>query len=341
MNTRQSLETAPLTSASVSGGLMQWISVARSHELNAVATLRLLLETCNLSETARQLNTSQSAVSRTLERMRRELGDPLLLKSANRMLRSKRADTLLSVLDEILSANYRLYRESIMFDPAREVRSFVIGMSDSTQSIIANDLFSTIRAEAPQFMIRMEPALVENASSLLTHGRLDLVVGFWPTDFGDFRTETFAQGDLVCLASKDNPLIRRSMSLTQLAQQAFVEVNPGGIGFIGGQIDDLFTQQGLVRHKVAILSSYLAVPWAIAATDLFCFVPRLLLPQMLQHDRVAVVELGFTSPRYAMTMCWHNIAHTDPGQVWLRQKIGQALRAAASRANMTASRHTG
>jgi len=320
------LTVGPLTS----GGLKQWITTARDHELNAVATLRLLLETCNVSETARQLNTSQPTVSRILERMRHKFGDPLLIKSANLMLRSKRAISLIPILDEILAANYRLYHESMVFNPALEMRTFTIGASDSMQSIIANNLLSSVRIEAPNLVIRMEPVLAANISTLLTDGRIDLIVGLWSTSSGDFRTNTVAHGDIVCLASRDNPIAKKSMSMIELAKQAFVEVSPSGFSFMEATIDDLFIQHGLRRQKVAVLSSYLAIPSAIAATDFFCFVPRLLLSQMLHDNRVVSIELDFTSPRHAMTMYWHNIAHTDPGQIWLRQKVSQVLRAAAN-----------
>ena len=101
----------------------------RQVDLNLLLVLRTLLETTSVSETARRLDSSQPTVSRMLERLRRELDDPLLVKSSNAMVRTARASALRPVLDqliEVLQEVYRPPRDYRLADEHREALLLVV-----------------------------------------------------------------------------------------------------------------------------------------------------------------------------------------------------------------------
>src|SRR6201997_5324056 len=66
----------------------------RTFDLNLLRALHALLENCNASAAARQLNLSQPATSAGLSRLRHALGDVLLVRDGNRMSLSPRAELL-------------------------------------------------------------------------------------------------------------------------------------------------------------------------------------------------------------------------------------------------------
>ncbi|WP_280510166.1 LysR family transcriptional regulator, partial [Nocardia farcinica] len=60
-------------------------------DLNLLVALDSLLDTGSVTEAARRLHTSPSAMSRTLARLRRLLDDPLLVRSGRHLVPTPRA----------------------------------------------------------------------------------------------------------------------------------------------------------------------------------------------------------------------------------------------------------
>ena len=109
----------------------------RRVDLNLLLVLRMLLETASVSETARRLNSTQPSISRMLERLRRELDDPLLVKSANAMMRTARGDALRPLLDGLIELLQAVYRPPVDYRLADERRVCTIGSNDSLQATFA------------------------------------------------------------------------------------------------------------------------------------------------------------------------------------------------------------
>jgi DNA-binding transcriptional LysR family regulator len=67
--------------------------------------LAAMLESNSVSEAARRLDSTQPSMSRMLDRLRDDLGDPLLIKSAHKMLPTRRAQDIRGALDDVLRAS--------------------------------------------------------------------------------------------------------------------------------------------------------------------------------------------------------------------------------------------
>jgi len=61
------------------------IRALRQFDLNALVVLKVLLDERHVTRTAEQLHLTQSAVSRTLARLREALADPLLVSVGKQM----------------------------------------------------------------------------------------------------------------------------------------------------------------------------------------------------------------------------------------------------------------
>ena len=134
-----------------------YLNRLRQVDLNLLLVLRMLLETASVSETARRLNSTQPSISRMLDRLRRELGDPLLVKSSNAMIRTARANALQPVLNQLLELLQTVYQTPADYQLAHERRTCVIGANDSLQAIFAAPLITTLRELAPHAQVRFKP----------------------------------------------------------------------------------------------------------------------------------------------------------------------------------------
>jgi LysR family transcriptional regulator, nod-box dependent transcriptional activator len=107
----------------------------RNFDLNLLRALHALLENCNVSAAARQLNLSQPATSAALSRLRHALGDVLLVRDGNRMSLSSRAERLLPRVRLVMTEIELALRDD-PFDPTTSERAFRIAATDDAIEII-------------------------------------------------------------------------------------------------------------------------------------------------------------------------------------------------------------
>jgi DNA-binding transcriptional LysR family regulator len=114
--------------------------------LNLLPTLKVLLETRNISRAAELLNLSQPSISKQLGQLRSEFGDELLVQKGRRWLRPSEA--LAAQLADSLGALERLY-EAPEFAPERCERVFRLASSDYVAQHILPDICAALARPPP------------------------------------------------------------------------------------------------------------------------------------------------------------------------------------------------
>ncbi len=97
-------------------------------------------------------------------------------------------------------------------------------------------------------------------------------------------------------------------------------------GAATGALDRVLVDFGLKRRTTLLVATYLAVPAALAGSDLVATVPRRVAELIAATARVAVTPLPID---FALTvsMAWHRRAATDPAQSWFRSLLIEAAAA--------------
>jgi len=85
--------------------------------LNLLLSLEALLAEVNVTRAARRLGVTQPTMSRALRRLREDLGDPLLVRSGQGLVRTPRAERIHASLRDGLRALRRVLHDE-EFDPA-------------------------------------------------------------------------------------------------------------------------------------------------------------------------------------------------------------------------------
>lgn len=93
-------------------------------DLNLLVVLQVLLEEQSVTRAAVRLNLSQSALSKSLSRLRETLGDPLFSRTAHGLKPTAHALALAERLPGVLQALNQLVMPP-SFDPARDRKSVV------------------------------------------------------------------------------------------------------------------------------------------------------------------------------------------------------------------------
>ena len=97
-------------------------------------------------------------------------------------------------------------------------------------------------------------------------------------------------------------------------------------GAARGALDRVLVDFGLKHRTTLLVATYLAVPAALAGSDLVATVPRRVAELIAATARVAVTPLPID---FALTvsMAWHRRAATDPAQSWFRSLLIEAAAA--------------
>jgi DNA-binding transcriptional LysR family regulator len=131
----------------------------------------------------------------------------------------------------------------------------------------------------------------------------------------------------VVVARQGHPVAARPMSLEAYAAQNHVLVSPRGT--TTGALDRILVDFGSKRRIALLIATYLAVPAALAASDLIATVPRRVAEQIAANAAIAITPLPIDFAT-TVSMAWHRRAAADPAQSWFRALLTDAAAADAT-----------
>src|SRR4051812_42867616 len=138
----------------------------RRFDLNLLIVFEVLMVERSVTRAAERLGRTQSAVSHSLSRLRRQLSDPLLVKGGARMQPTAFALELMEQARPILRNIQRALSPRHVFDPASSQRVFRVAAADFMQSLFAT-LLTKLRSEAPgvsvEWVSPRDPTLLDLA----------------------------------------------------------------------------------------------------------------------------------------------------------------------------------
>lgn len=276
--------------------------------------LDTLFATGSVSKAAEVLGQSQPTVSIWLRRLRKELADPLFVRSPQGMLPTPRAEALIGPAREALAALTRLSEMHIGFDPATARRRFRIAMTDASHVTLLPTILAHVRQVAPGISIEAT-RIGSDIATRLQSGEADIAIGFLSgLDAGHFQQALFPQ-DWIGLANPDHPRIRGHLTREDLAHEAHVVIQAG----TGHQLlTAAMEQQGIKRQIALELPGFLGLPAIIGTTDLIVVLPRHIGETLAVAYGLQVLACPVAIPCFTVKQYWHARFHQDPASQWLR-----------------------
>ncbi|MCA9570077.1 MAG: LysR family transcriptional regulator [Myxococcales bacterium] len=304
----------------------------RQLDLNLLVALDRLLERGSVGAAARDLGISQPAMSRTLQRLRDTLGDPLFVRAGRGLVPTDHARTLREPVTEALRAFQRVFAPPPTFDPATATGPFTIAMGDEAQVAFADGVAAAIWRAAPGIDVRIRPL----SAASLDEGRrglLDLAVapdlGPLPPTAGAISYREFVVRPLytrrwVVAGARGRWRMPLGLEEWLAADHAIVSFDGGGRGFV----DDLVEARGLRRRVAVSLTSFVSVARLLARSELLAVIPEEVV-RTVGEDLVCgppPIEL----PELRMLAIWHPARTTDPRNRFLREVVSDVIRERAA-----------
>ena len=298
-------------------------------DLNLLIALDALLQEQNVSRAAKRLGLSTPAMSHALARLRKQLGDPLLVRAGQRMVATPRAADLRDRVHGLADDALGVLRP----EPARDLknleRTFRIKASDMVLCVLGPVLDKKLR-ELPGVSLHVMPPQFEEPA-LLRAGTVDLAIGVYDyspySDLpSDLRIQQLFEDHFTCVVRKDHPTVGRTLTIEQYCELEHVQIAPRGQP--GGYVDELLAERGFKRHIARAVPFFIAALMLVAETDYVLTVSGQLARRLAEPLGLRLVQPPRSldlEPNH-MAQLWHPRNDKDPGHRWLRETIAEAAK---------------
>ncbi|MFD8983554.1 LysR family transcriptional regulator [Streptomyces sp. NPDC059564] len=291
-------------------------------DLNLLRALDALLQENSVTRAAERLGTSPAAVSRTLARLRRAVGDPLLVRAGQGMVPTPRALELREEVAALLRGCDNVLRPGAGFDAAHLQRTFTVQATELLLVGLAGSLTERIHAEAPNVDVVFLPEAVEGGPAL-RQGLVDVELGVLGHLDPEIRTRHLTRMRLVGVARGGHPLFARRIDARRFAAADHIGISRLGkrLGPIDGALADL----GLRRRIAVVVPSHTSAMLLARDTDLVALTLADWLPDTISALGLRTFPIPLDLAPLELGMAWHPRHSADPGHRWLRDLLAAVL----------------
>lgn len=192
-------------------------------DMNLLVALEALLEERSVSRAAERLFITQSAMSKTLGRLRDLFDDPLFIRKSSGMIPTPRAEHLAEHLPQVLQAIQGMI-QPLEFDPQTFDGEFGLMVQGHIGVWILPLLLERLRETAPHLRLWTLSAS-DNPLAQLAAGELDFVLHAEHKRYApEFRLATLGYAPPVLLARKGHPLDGHAVTWELLEQYPHVRL---------------------------------------------------------------------------------------------------------------------
>lgn len=296
-------------------------------DLNLLVCLKVLSEELSVTRTANRLYLSQSAVSKSLAKLREQFDDPLFIRTSHGLKPTPKVVFLKPKLD-ILVNQLELITQPEQFSPQSSEYRFHIATVESVYPLILPHFLPAIFSQGPNLNISTH-AWTEQTFKKLQLGELDFGLTGKDIDINDARLTMMPPSDIceqeiyrdtqMCVVRKNHPALSRPWNLEQYLALRHVQVRCDGNDRC--LLDYRLADMGHERDIAITVPDFNSAASLCTYTD-FVFTAPSHFTHLVAHQMdLVVLPLPLEFPPMAYTLFWHRDRENDPALNWLRQII--------------------
>lgn len=293
-------------------------------DLNLLVALDALLTECSITRAAERLHLSQSATSNALARLREYFDDELLVQVGRRMEPTPRAEGLRDAVRDVLMRVDSTIAAQPEFDPTTSERCFRLFASDYTQQALGPHLMALLHASGCTAQIEFRPQ-VANPYRELERGEADLLIIPHTFTSPDHPRELLYEERFVCVVWQGSALAQGTLTPLRYELARHVVMVPSHLPGSQAYESYLLGQVGVKRQLAVMTYSFASLPALVVGTDYIATVHERLARVLCHAWPLALRPLPFDVPVMPQAVQWHKYRSQDPGLVWMRQQLRQAV----------------
>jgi LysR family transcriptional regulator, mexEF-oprN operon transcriptional activator len=293
-------------------------------DLNLLIALEALLEEKNVSRAARRLSLGQPAMSHNLARLRRLLGDELLVRSAGGMVPTAKAINLEVELRATMRKIRRLFEEQMPFDPSTAQMSFRLGVTDSAEAILVPAVSALLLEKAPGVTLKLIAIDGVDVADGLETGLFDLAIGTFSGGRSYHKQRVIYHEGYKTVFNAALVAIGETMTLNDYRRFPMLVVEgPDGEAVLNalGSLD--------VWPHIALRTPHLlTVPSIVSQAPMIATVHTQVAQRFAERFNLSVRPLPeeiCLAPAKLMLM-WHAASDKAPAHQFMRELVAEGLR---------------
>ena len=291
----------------------------RNIDLNLLVPLKALLHERNVTRAAERVHLSQSAMSRTLNRLRSQLSDELLVRVGRNYELTPRGGALLNELGQIMPRLARLW-EGEPFLPAQIEAKIRLAMTDDASSVVLPQLVETLGRLAPGITLEVVPWHERIHEDHLATQLILSPIAVPST----FRFEALYEDSFVCVAGRKLKRGKGAITIQEYLsfRHVSIETQPNQQNLI----DRSLAEAGLRRHVAVHLPYFQAAIRVLEATDLVLTMPARIAERTLAGLNFQRLKAPKEVPQIRYSIVWHPRFDSDLLHAWIRDTVRQIFR---------------
>ncbi len=286
-------------------------------------TFLAILENSSVSIAAERLDVTQSAVSHTLAKLRRILGDPLFVKSGQGLSPTETAISLKEPVQKALDDLKRL-TDRRAFDPRSEHMRFVIAANDMQRDLVFPQLMREAQKEEISVDLEFMPSSQPNVF-MMREGRCQMALTPLPPDAPDIYQKSLFSGKMICYY--DSNMRDPPNSWEEYCNDEHLRVR-FSTGHTSLDVLSSIDKSRIKEPRVSV-PNFNAIPRFIKGTRLIATEIDLMHIETLKSLDAA--PLPFESESVTIYLVWHERSTNDPSHIWLRHRIQKIADEVSSR----------
>ncbi|PHM69954.1 LysR family transcriptional regulator [Xenorhabdus sp. KJ12.1] len=274
-----------------------------------------ILKTLNLTESAKQLNVTQSAMSKTLNQLREDFHDRIIVREGNQFILTKKGEKLKAQLPALLQQLNNLYSPELM-EPSLCNRKFTLASSDYVAQAILPSILSHIEKEAPNVSIEYKQWHKDNLYNLAEQD-VDLVATIADSVPDNLYGNLMAEEPLIVVFRNDHPNSDNNMTVSNYINGRHILISGGGDK--NSPIDQQLAIINRKRRIFATVPFFQSAIELVLKTDTMLTMPLHIAADFSQRYDLKIKTLPIDIKPQQYYLLWHAKHHEDPEHKWFRE----------------------
>ena len=302
-------------------------------DLNLLVSLQALLEERSVTRAAERLYITQPAMSRVLQRLRDQIGDPLFTRSGNSLVPTPRARELQQALPVLLDNILNLVGGE-SFDPSTYRGEITLAIPEFFAFELAAHLSDRLYKMAPGLIISVTSDLDATVEEELAEGTLDFAVDLRHSVTPDFTSQHLTDVTPAIWMREGHPLAaQEQLSLKDILNYPYVQyyllITKRVSAKTSARFDRTLHEMGLSREKVLVTNQLMTAMETICRSDALMVATQYGLSQEREFFRIVQKPFPEDLPHQGVlpfVLLQHKRTLDSPVHRWLAEVIVEAVK---------------
>lgn len=271
----------------------------------------------NFTRAARELNLSQSALSRSIQKLEDQLGQPLFERKPREVVLTDLGDLLLERAKEILKLTEDTF--SLLSEASLQGR-IRLGAIPTIAPYFLPELLRSFREAQPNITVIVQEDTTDNLIKRCNHGEIDLAILALPIVAKYLEVEPLFEEELFLVTPPDHPLASQTV-VTPAAVEEFPFVMLNEAHCLSDNIESYCRQQSVQPVSVERISQLATVQELVALGHGISIVPEM-ARRLDDSDRRVYRSIdGGETPIRTISMMWNPHRYQSKWVEILRQHL--------------------